>query len=79
MIMQDNKGKLLFLEKGAPLIAATDKGVRQISHCQLFSLTHLIMVIMMMIVMMIMMMVKNTMFIFPDVGELIEFPISLGI
>ena len=69
MIMQDNKGKLLFLEKGAPLIAATDKGVRQISHCQLFSLTHLIMVIMMMIVMMIMimMMVKNAMFIFPDV------------
>ena len=64
MIMQDNKGKLLFLEKGAPLIAATDKGVRQISHCQLFSLAHLIMVIMMVIVMM---MVKNAMFIFPDV------------
>ena len=67
MIMQDNKGRLLFLEKGAPLIAATDKGVRQISHCQLFSLAHLIMVIMMVIVMMIMMMVKNAMFIFPDV------------
>ena len=74
MIMQDNKGRLLFLEKGAPLIAATDKGVRQISHCQLFSLAHLIMVIlmmmmmmMMMVMMMTMMMVKNAMFIFPDV------------